>query len=301
MVISAFVVKSGLSASLGKHLKFITKALFGLSGNCTATIILSTIGGYPVGARGICALYENNEISHNEAVRMAYFAVGAGPGFLVTFVGTSLLGSAEIGFCLLASQIISVILLGLMNKYIFRNKGDFNSNSELNCNFPSLTTAIVDATAQGTQGTIEMCGMVVIFSAMLEIIEQLLISFKAVYPYIMVLFEVTNACNYLSQSKNILLIAFAVGFGGLCVHFQIFQALKNIEINKGIFFLFRIIQGLITCGLTYIFLKIFNISVPVYSSVNSDAEFVLSSSMIGSSLLIITGLCFIYTSKKFKY
>ncbi len=300
MVLSAFVVKSGLSVALGKHISNITRLIFGLSGNCGATILLSMIGGYPVGARGIYLLYENKEITKNEAVKMSYFAVGAGPGFLVSFIGANLLGSPEIGFCLLTAQVVSVIILGILNKYIFRNKERYNSQKEIKDSSLSMTSAIVEATVQGTYGIIEMCGMVVIFSAILEIINSLNFLPHSLYSYVTVFLEVTNACNILSQDKNILLIAFAAGFGGLCVHFQVFQALKDIQINKVLFFLFRIIQGLITCGITFFLFKILNISIPVYSSINSDVKFVLSSSMIGSSLLIITGLCFIYTTKKFK-
>ncbi len=308
MVISTFVVKCGLSAAIGKYIDPITKLLFGVSGNCGATILLSMIGGYPVGARGIYALYKNKEINENDAVKMSYFAVGAGPGFLVSFLGANLLGSLEIGFCLLEAQIISVIFIGLMNKYIFRkknkvkdNKKDiYNSNTETKNKPLSFTSAMVEATVDGTYGILEMCGMVVIFSAVLGIINSLTFLPHNLYSYITILFEVTNACNILSRDNNILLIGFAVGFGGLSVHFQIFQALKDIKINQVTFFLFRIIQGLVTCVLTYFLIRIFNLTLPVYSSINSDVKFVLSSSMIGSSLLIITGLCFIYTTKKFK-
>ena len=58
MVLSTFLVKSGLSEQIGKVLGGVTRTLFRLPGCTAATILMSMIGGYPVGARGIAALRE---------------------------------------------------------------------------------------------------------------------------------------------------------------------------------------------------------------------------------------------------
>ena len=90
---------------------------------------------------------------------------------------------------------------------------------------------------------INMCGMVILFSAILGVIGYLLKDYGNMFLYSEILLEVTNASTDTAENGNILLLAFATGFGGVCVHFQVFQALGEIEINKGIFFLYRIIQG----------------------------------------------------------
>ena len=295
MVIAVFAAKSELSQKLGRITGGLCKKLFGVSGKLSAVIIMSMIGGYPVGARGISALKESGAISELDAVRASYFAVGAGPGFLITFVGTNLLSCPEVGVCMLTAQIISVIILGIVNKLIFVKNRDYDSAKEISNPPLSFTSAVTEAVISSTYGMIEMCGMVVIFSAIISISEKL---FGSLSIYISILLEVTTACSLLSESGNIILIAFAAGFGGLCVHFQIFTALKNIGINKGLFFLFRIIQGLITALLTELLLKILKISLPVFSSFSVKPELSLSSSAIGSALLIICGVGFIYNIKK---
>ena len=298
MVISVFVVKSGISAMLGKYLDGITNALFGLSGKCGTVILLSVIGGYPVGARGLIQLYEQGELDKDSARKAAYFAVGAGPGFLLSFVGVRLLNSFEVGACILGAQVVSVIILGIANKYIFREKHDYISNSELKNKYSSLTDAVVESTVSATYGILEMCGMVVAFSAVGNVVRSLIES-DVVSKYVDILLEVTTACNTLSKDRNILLIAFSVGFAGICVHFQIFQAIKDIHINKAVFFLYRIIQGSITALFTYIFIRVFGVTLPVFSSVQ-DTELSLSSSVLGSGLLVLCGVCFLYSIKKNK-
>lgn len=299
MVISVFVVKSGVSAMLGKYLDKITRTLFGLSGRCGTVILLSVIGGYPVGARGLTQLCEQGELDEDSAKKAAYFAVGAGPGFLLSFVGVRLLNSFEVGACILGAQVVSVIILGIANKYIFRETRSYISIKEIKKDYSSLTDAVVESTVNATYGILEMCGMVVAFSAVGNVIRSLVES-DVTGKYVDILLEVTTACNTLAKDRNILLIAFSVGFAGLCVHFQIFQALKDIRINKAVFFVYRIMQGLITALFTYIFIHAFKVTLPVFSSVQ-DTELSLSSSVLGSGLLVLCGVCFLYSIKKNKY
>ncbi|MCR5653640.1 MAG: hypothetical protein K6F88_07540 [Ruminococcus sp.] len=295
MVIAIFAAECGLSRQLGKITGGLCRKLFGVSGNLAAVLIMSMIGGYPVGARGIAALKKSGAISEDDAVRASYFAVGAGPGFLIVFVGQNLLSSVQTGVCILVSQILSIIILGIANKKFFGKTENYNSDIELKSKPLPFASALTEAVIEATYGMIDMCGMVVLFSAIIGLTEKF---FGSANIYICILAEVTTASKLLADSGNILLLAFAVGFGGLCVHFQIFTALKSIEINKGLFFLYRIIQGVITALLTMLFIKIFNISLPVFSSISAPPELSLSTNAVGSAMLLLCGAGFIYTIKK---
>lgn len=297
MILATFTVKSGLSDLIGKYFGRLTKLIFGVSGQCTATIILSFFGGFPVGAKGISALYEKGKINEKEAEKLAYSLVCAGPGFLLVFVGTTLLNCIEAGICIFASQIISVIILGFANKFILKSE-ELISEKENKVTFPT-EDALISSVRDATYSMVEMCGIVVVFSAFISILEKIFINHFDIFTYLTAVFEVTTASKVLSENKNIVMLAFAVGFGGLSVHFQIFQALKNVPVKKNIFILFRFIQGIITAAFTYLFIKLFNISIPVYSSV-TDIDFSLSTSVMGSILLLLTGLCFLNSFKNYK-
>lgn len=286
MVISSITAKSNLKIS-GKILNRISKALFGISANILPAVIIGILGGYPVAARGIAALFNQGIITKEEARKASYAAVGAGPGFLITFVGIKLLHSYEIGIVLLSAQIISVFLLGMINNFVFRGS---NYNSNIEYKIDKTTNIFIKSTSEAVHALIEMCALVCVFSAVISVVEKYTAS-----EYIAVFLEVTTACFKLSRSADVFLIAFAVGFGGLCVHFQIFQALGNIGINKLLFFLYRIIQGIITAVTTYLSIKIFNITIPVFSGVQGDITLDLSGTVIGSVTLIVTGICFLYS------
>ncbi|MGN0470971.1 MAG: nucleoside recognition domain-containing protein, partial [Acutalibacteraceae bacterium] len=51
MVLSSFVIRSGFSEFIGKALSPVIKFLFGLPAICSSAIILSFVGGFPVGAQ----------------------------------------------------------------------------------------------------------------------------------------------------------------------------------------------------------------------------------------------------------
>ncbi len=287
MFLSAFISKGGLISKLSKPLSVIGKAFFGLS-ESTAAVILAITGGFPVGAKCIRELLDSGAICEKEAEKAAYISVGAGPGFIISFVGIKLFSSAELGLCLFSAQLISVILLGVLNKHIC--KGSFSAKST--ARVPSAGTAFIDSIISAVYGLLEMCGIVAFFSAVQATIGAIT-GDDRITGVADVFLEVTNACEKLSES-GIIPVAFAVGFGGLCVHFQVFRALGNIRLSKLLFFLYRIIQGLITAALTYAFIGLFHIPAPVFSSAKSFAPS-LSAPIIGSVMFVITSVFFIYT------
>lgn len=114
LVFSSFIAKTSLLEKLGALMSPITKALFGLSGNCGPVILMSLIGGFPVGPHMAAELCKEQKISKKEAGLLCLFSINAGPAFVIGTVGYSMLGSIKAGVLLYTSMIISSLLLGLM-------------------------------------------------------------------------------------------------------------------------------------------------------------------------------------------
>ena len=53
-----------------------------------ALLIISFLGGYPVGAQNIAQLYRSGQLTHNQAARMIAFCNNAGPAFIFGVLGT---------------------------------------------------------------------------------------------------------------------------------------------------------------------------------------------------------------------
>lgn len=296
MAASSFIVKIGLSQKIGKPLSKVTRALFGLSGSFAPVILLSMLGGYPVGAKGISELAKSGEVSQREAEKAALFAVCAGPGFIINFVGASLYNSKTVGIIILCSQIISVILLGIVINLFDKQKSQdcfCAKTSEKPC---SVGTAIVESALDSSKGILGICAFVILFSAFIEIIGQI-ISDNTAENMLCCLLEVCSAVNRLSQNCTLEMTAFAVGFGGLCVHFQIYSALGKINVNKLLFFCIRIIQGVITALLTHFGAKLFLGASEVFSSSKIETSQFYGGTVISAAVLIGVAVCFLYSIK----
>lgn len=293
MVIAAYAVKSGAAAALTKHTGGLTQAIFGLPSPALSVIILSMIGGYPVGARCSEMMYEEGQLTAKQAEKAVYIAVCAGPGFLINFVGSALLGSPDAGILLLCAEIISVILTGVVIgrtvkcdcEEVYTVKKEKQSNL--------LVASVGDASS----ATFRMCSMVIICSALIEIISSVSPE-KALTDISAAVIEITTGCGIMCKKYPLALTAFFIGFGGISVHLQIFAALDKVRINKALFFLFRIIQGIICMGATYILLMIFPLEVSVFNSAEVGLTAAKSATLVGSAALVLCSLCFLGTVNK---
>ena len=286
MALSGLAVKTGLCTRLGRMLEKPTRLLFGLSGAFAPALLLSLIGGYPVGARAIADLYRSGQVSLEQARRAALFCVGAGPAFLISFVGSTLCGSAELGVILLCAQIISVLLSGIALRF-FGGKADDYSEKELSVSAPPFSAALVEAVRDASSGMLSIGGWVVLFAAFGGICEEVLPACAA-RDILLSLLDVSTGVCRLNGLYPLSLTAFLVGFGGLCVHFQIFAAPGLPPLNKPLFFFFRILQGGLTALFTHLGMALYGKEVAVFSTaVVSHAGFYGGSVLSGAALLAV--------------
>ena len=299
MVLASYIIESGLAEKIGRHLSWVTKPIFGLNGSFASAIILSLVGGYPVGAKSINSLYKKGAANENDCKKASLFLVCSGPGFLVNFIGVQLYSSIEVGFIIFAVQCISVFMLGFALKFVCGNKFDDNSNSEILISTPQKGDALVKSVLDGAKGMFAICAFVVLFSAFTEIFCSHITDENIQKPFL-ILTEVCSAVTAVSKDLPIELVAFSAGFGGLCVHFQIFSALGDIKVNKLLFFLFRILQGLITALLTHFGIKLFSVTADVFSTATVENFSFFGGTAISGAALLFTALCFLYSLKNYK-
>lgn len=299
MVLASYIIESGLAEKIGGHLSWVTKPIFGLNGSFASAIILSLVGGYPVGAKTVNSLYKKGAASESDCKRASLFLVCSGPGFLINFVGTQIYGSEKIGLILFGSQCVSVFIIGFVLKFFYRNKSNNNSNNEILFDASQKGDALVKSVLDGAKGMFAICAFVVLFSAFTEIFCSHITDKNIQKPFL-ILTEVCNAVTAVSKDLPIEVVAFSAGFGGLCVHFQIFSALGDIKVNKLLFFFFRILQGLITALLTHFGIKLFSVTADVFSTATVENFSFFGGTAISGAALLFTALCFIYSLKNYK-
>lgn len=309
MVLSSLIIKIGLSEKLGKVFSPVVKNVFHLPSCTAAIIILSLIGGYPVGAIGINELYRQKKITQKQAEQMLLFAVCAGPAFVLNAMCSRFSNNKIIGPIILTSQIISAIILGTISGIFYKEeltKIKFNEKFRKK----SFSSALVESCLGAATSMFNMCAFVILFSALLNIINQSFftniifkifdffnISASIINIITPVILEVTNGCiAIINNQAPTELLAFAIGWAGICVHFQIFSITETIKFSKAKFIFCRAIHGILSAIITHFLFLFFSTSSfsfaikLIYSSKTANCYF-----SKGSIALIILCIIFLFT------
>lgn len=280
LVLSCFCVCSGLAQGLERPLGRVTRLLFHLPGCCGPAILLSLVGGYPVGARSIAALYQQGSITQKQAQRMLYFCVNAGPAFSISVIGSCLYGVPQFGVYLFlslsAASLLMGIALGVCSR--FRDKQTDLSPPVRVENAPaqSMGNALVSSAGDASRAMVGCCSFVLLFSTALSLlnavglsdwISHTLVSMgisdgtaASIFP---MLWEVGGGCLEASYfGASIFPVVFGVSFGGLCVHFQVLAFAGGFQPCRWKFFLSRILHALLSTGIFALLTKLFPLPLP---------------------------------------
>lgn len=297
-ILSSLIAESNATAFLsqpfGRAFSFIT----GMSRNAIVPVIMSLVGGYPVGAKTVAQMYRSGKLSKDDTKKLSVVCCCSGPGFLITFIGISLLESKEAGLILLSSQITSIIALLLICPLIFgRNRKTEPTDNILNKSV-SFSELLVNSVNTSVKSTAGMCGFVILFSTLCEVLKSFPFMHGNTAAIVMSLFEITTGLTAKDTSLSLEIISALAGFGGICVHLQIFRELKGIEFSKTKFYLFRFIQSAVSLAITKLLLLIFPVSVSVFSTLNDKPQVIFYSNVTGCLILVLTSVLFILSIRK---
>lgn len=294
MVLSSFVVTSNLASCVPVFTERIMRFLFRLPKESFMVILLAMTGGYPVGAKGIHNLHKSGKITEDEAERMSLFCVASGPGFLVTYLGCAMLRSPESGYILLAAQIISFVLLGFIARFFSKSKEPKMQRTE-DKNENLTGNALVTSVKEAISSCGYMCALVVLFASICEIFIYLTKGAPELL-WLTGILEITNGTKLLCTDYSLVTISVLCGFGGLCVHLQVFAMLGKIKVRKILFFFFRILSAFLNGLFTYLLLKLFPKTLNVFSTVEHTTP-ALNKGITGCVFLIICCVAFLFSLK----
>ncbi len=262
MVLSAFVAASPLCRRNGRLSEQMMRGVFGVPSCCAAVILISFLGGYPAGAIALSRLRQRSLITSEELRRCVRFCINAGPGFIISTVGSALLGSVTAGVLLYAAHIAASVIIGVISARGHRRARTAQTTADTH------TDTAVDIVRDTCQSLLTMCGYVVLAAALLSlwdatriaaVIQHLSgIPAATVTAALSAVTEVSCGCVALAGSYDgaPLLISLCLGWGGLSVQGQL-SALLGSELRGSHWRLWRVIHGalsgVIATGLFHLF------------------------------------------------
>ncbi len=286
MVLSVFVVKSGLAEKIGRFLEKPTRALFRLPGAAATPALMGLIGGYPAGARSVAALYESGAVSAQEAERMLFFCVNSGPSFVITAVGVGFLKNPAAGYILFVSQTAAFLLMGVLTG-LTAGRRERPAPRRERAGGAGTAQALIGSASDAAYSTLMMCCFVILFAVLMSL-ARMFVTSPVPSAAVSALIEVTGGCSDLAKIQAPLwAFSLALGWGGVCVHFQILACAGKLRVRKGRFELCRLLQGVVAAAVCRGITGLCPQSAEVFSNVNGPVSGGLADSVPAAAALIL--------------
>lgn len=297
MVLSSYIVKSEALSFIYKIFYPITKFVLRQPLCTVPVVIMGLVGGFPVGAKMTYLLLEKGQITKNQAQRLCMFCINGGPAFVITAVGVNMLGSSKAGVIIFASLCISSLILGFATSFFDdKNELEFHIENSAQSPLAALSASVTD----GVQSILGICAWVVLFSGITECLKSTGIS-DAAYSGLVSVLEVTMGCTLIAGEMGIPVLAAALGFGGFCVHCQVFSYIKATGLKYSHFFVGRVLCAALSAVICHVLLIIFPVDITtavMNKDITASAFSVSLPAFIALTIMCIVMIFDIDTKKK---
>lgn len=213
MVLSSYIAQSNISEFVCGFFKKPFNYIFKTNAYGIVPLILGILGGYPIGAKTIAEFYSDGKLSQNDAERLLYWCINPSPAFVISAIGTFMLGNTQSGLILYISCILASLTLGFLCRYL--SNGELYIAKEQKEDLKK--NIFVNSVSKGSEAMFSVCGWVLTFSVLSALCEALNLPYT-LSCIIKSVGEVTTGCkNAVSSGLSLPVIAGILAFGGFAV------------------------------------------------------------------------------------
>lgn len=295
MVLSSYILSSGLYNILFRPLYYLIEKLIKADRYVISVFLLSLVGGYPVGFKLLKDLIAENK-NYSEIVSFcATFCYCISPSFAVTMLGLGLFGSIEAGMIIYISNIITCFIIAVFYGNTHRLTVTVPEKQEPNTHHGNLIESINSSVVS----LAKMCSVIIFFNSVITVTEcvcgKIMINIP---PELKAVLEISNILSYNAPLPSALpYISALASIGGICVIFQCKSLIdKSFSLNS--FLISRLFSVIISYITTKIIMLFWDISVPSLYSGNSFYIFNFNSNKAATIFLLI--MCIILMKKSEK-
>ncbi|MGM9554067.1 MAG: sporulation protein [Faecousia sp.] len=245
----------------------LVSACFGLRGSCMTPLLLSFLGGYPVGVSCTVRLYQDGVLSKGEAERLLLFCNNSGPAFFFGVIGGTVLHSVKAGALLYLAHILAALCCGALLRVTEKERFTIRRVNAAQIE----QRGFLDAISASCASLLQISGLIVFFSVVLALFEAsgLLRLMQRVLPFLPAQTLSAMLCGFFELSGGVVrlsacahaeeLAAFLMGWGGICVHLQAMSFWKPAHLQPRGYFASKLLHGL----LSVLFVRLFLSPTPV--------------------------------------
>lgn len=250
---------------LGRFLNKIMRPLFNVPGEGSFALIMGILSGYPVGAKIVSNFKSQGICTIPECERLLAFTNNSGPLFIIGTVGVSLFSSSKVGFQLFLVHFLSCICVGFLFRWWKPEKKHLRSSSlgaqaHQYIKFNNLGAILSKSIQNAISSVVMIGGFVILFSVIISMLNSsgiLILVCKFLEPLANIfglptkyipdiligLIEVTNGVKLVSNSGNLIICSFLLGFGGISVMLQVLSITSKAGISIKPYILGKFLQA----------------------------------------------------------
>lgn len=272
-----------------------TQKIWHLSGYSFFAFMMGLIAGYPMGAKVVKQLYQEQKLTKEEAELTLCFSNNCGPLFIIGTIGTTMLSSRQIGYFLFLIHLSSALLMSLLITKVNILPPPTVNHSSLPFSPYSFSTLLNKGVMNAMDTIVCVGGYIILFSVLTTLLtETPLVTFfyhssmnQPIFAALVAsLFELSNGSYHLSHLPlsiyTLAGISSTVAFGGLCVYFQTLYVLEDSQLSTKPYFIAKILQGFLSFGLTLLLYPIY-----VLYTEGTSTLFTTSHLLFGFSILAL--------------
>ena len=284
LVLSSYIASGETAELLATLFGKVTNAVFKMQKYAFMPILMGLIGGYPVGAKTTAELYSKGKLTHNEAERLMFFCVNAGPAFTSTAVGVAMLGSLRAGLILYACAVLSSMTIGFFCRFL--SDGKKCSEPKAAASTPVKNYAFTSSVASGASAMFNISAWVLTFSCISALMSTIKIG---AYPsiFIKAALEVTTGCRAACGSVPLPVISAILGFGGFSVICQVLPYIDSCKIELRRFISARIINSALNAFFCSQFVRIFPDSTAASAVIGAGRASLTLSYSLGATIILL--------------
>jgi len=266
MVLTGFLISTDLYKLISKPFSFISRYLFRIPSEYFSIFLISSVAGYPVGAKLLTDLKVSGKIDKKTAEDMLPYCYLGGPAFICGAVGITLFSSVKAGMTVFlsvfAANVIIAVLIGLFKKIPPKSKEIVN----VSVSFDKMIYSVVS----GAKSLFVICAIIIFFSTFICILDNIgvidffahkiehifKISYTDSEAFIKTILEISNVSKFSYGCYNLLpAITGLMSFGGICIIIQIKSTVvNNLSIKH--FVEIRILSAFISYFCSIIIIKL---------------------------------------------
>ncbi|HWQ76612.1 MAG TPA: nucleoside recognition domain-containing protein [Syntrophomonas sp.] len=289
-IVAELLVKIRFIHFMGVLMEPVMRPLFRLPGCSSLVMVMGFTSGFPVGAVLTRELYDQQQLTAEEAERLLVFTNNASPLYILGAVGIGMMGSPAAGYLLAFSAYLSNFLLGILLRFkatstvptpgsANRLEAAWQAMLPAPGSSPGIASMLGDAIRRSLSNVMAVGGFIVVFSVLTRILSQwgvidslagMLFHFlklfnfdyAQVYGLCMGMFEMTLGSKTATASATgssltlFITLSVIIAFSGISVIAQVMSIMAGTPVRLSFYLISRLGQMVITCILTFLAFKV---------------------------------------------